>query len=107
MEKLTTTEQVSRFLNAVNAKGFKIDRITDSVITIIQNFTPGDSDAFADADMNAYSILSLAPLKGGSIWGTDGGSIGGAIGLEQGYYRLNKSGTGARFIAALRKEIKK
>ena len=74
------------------------------VVSITKKFTPGDSNAYCDCDSESYTILSKVPLKGGSIWGTDSGSIGGHIGLTNGYYTLNKSGNGAaRFIKALKK----
>jgi hypothetical protein len=53
----------------------------------------------------AHDILDMAPLKGGSVWGTDGGSIGGHVGMKNGQYVLNKSGTGKRFTAAVQKLI--
>lgn len=77
--------------------------VRGNVVEISTTFAPGDSAAYSKADGEASGLLSLAPLKGGSVWGTDGGSVGGYVGLKNGYYRLNKSGTGARFLAALAK----
>ena len=76
----------------------------ESIITISKSFTPGDMDAFVDCDSEYYSILSLAPLKGGSIWGTDGGGIGAISAIKNGLFVMNKSGnTGKRFLRALEK----
>ena len=77
---------------------------TDSIVRVHKTFTPGDLDAYSKCDSEAYHLLSMVTLRGGSIWGTDGGSIGGHVGLTSGYYTLNKSGyTGKRFIKALNK----
>lgn len=99
--KTSPKEQAQRFVNAAKASGWVINAC-DNVVTIQKNFIPGDRLAYSDCDSEAYSILALVPLKGGSVWGTDGGSVGGHVGLEGGYYRLNKSGNnGKRFVAAV------
>ena len=99
--KISPKEQAQRFVTAAKSAGWSINA-HGSIVTIQKNFTPGDKVAYSDCDSEAYSILSLAPLKGGSVWGTDGGSVGGHVGLQGGYYRLNKSGeNGKRFIAAV------
>jgi hypothetical protein len=96
-------DQAKAFLLICNSNGFQLTRVTDSVVTIMKTFTPDDKDAFATADMMSGTVLDYAPLKGGSVWGTDGGSIGGAVGLQRGQYVLNKSGEGKRFTSALKK----
>lgn len=79
---------------------------TPGVVTIERRFTPGDTAAYRVADADAYSVLTGAPRSAsGTIWGTDGGSVGGHHGLTNGYYRLSKSGVNKRFIAALRKVL--
>lgn len=96
-------QQAENFLNACRASGFSFQIKSDSVLSIRKDFTPGDHTAFSYADMDAYGVLATAPLKGGSVWGTEGSNIGGAVGLKNGYYVLNKSGSGTRFMNALRK----
>jgi hypothetical protein len=76
--------------------------VRGSVVTITKTFSPGDKQAFVEADMMAGSVLDKAPLKGGSVWGTDGGSVGGHVALRDGVFVLNKSGEGTRFINALK-----
>lgn len=101
---MTTKIQVLEFIAACQSAGFSIHAIGDSVVRITKSFTPGDASEFAACDSAAPSLLSMVPLKGGSIWGTDGGSVGGHSGLTRGRYELAKSGqTGKRFVQALRK----
>lgn len=95
-------EQVTKFLNACNQYGFSYEIASDHVIRIIKDFTPGDSEVFTMCDMYVGDVLALIPLRGGSIWGTDGNSVGGAIALKNGRFVMNKSGDGIRFIKALR-----
>ena len=95
-------EQAKVFVERCKAEGFQWE-CTETVVRVIKTFSPGDADAFAACDMMAPGLLALVPLKGGSIWGTDGGSVGGFVGLKSGEFKMNKSGTGARFIAALKK----
>lgn len=84
--------------------GFKLE-VLPNVVRVHRDFKPGDVDAFNYCDSAAYDVLSLCPLRGGSIWGTDGGSIGGAVALRSGSYTLNKSGDGSNFLKALKKEL--
>jgi hypothetical protein len=101
--KANHAELAREFHDKCNAYGWTYSASGD-IVTIFKKFTPGDRDAYVECDMFAYGILSIAPLKGGSVWGTDGGSIGGYTGLNGGYYKLNKSGSGGkRFIAELAK----
>lgn len=75
--------------------------VQGSVITITKRFEPNNREQYSHCDSEAYVILSYAPLRGGSVWGTDGGSVGGAVALTNGVYMLKKSGTGKLFLAAL------
>lgn len=84
------------------AHGF-LYSLSDTRVRIEKAFTPGDMDAFTACDMFAGDVLALVPLKGGSVWGTDGGSVGGYSALKSGQFVMNKSGEGGkRFINALR-----
>lgn len=101
--KLSTQEQVTRFKAACVRLGWEYSA-KPQIVTIQKTFTPGDKDAYVACDIDAYELISLVPLNGGSVWGTDSASVGGYVGLSNGYYRLNKSGsTGLRFIKALSK----
>jgi hypothetical protein len=101
--KPSAKELAREFHDACVSRGWRYSASGD-IVTIRKSFTPGDREAYVECDMSAYDILSIAPLKGGSVWGTDGGSIGGMVGLNGGYYTLNKSGKGGKtFIAELAK----
>jgi hypothetical protein len=95
-----TQEQVIRFVEACEKYGFTWES-TKHVVRIMKRLPPCNKDAFTEADMMAPSVLSLVPLKGGSVWGTDGGSIGGWSALQSGNFVMNKSGEGSRFTTAL------
>ena len=96
-------EQAEIFATQCRTRGVRWEIVNPSVLRIRKNFTPGDKEGFSGADAFGEGILGLAPLRGGSVWGTDGGSIGGMAGLMRGEYVLNKSGEGSRFMKALAK----
>ena len=97
---MNATEQVTQFLAAAKVAGFSVS-IAVGIVRITKTFTAGDKSAFVECDVIGPQILSLVPLKGGSIWGTDGGSVGGALAVSSGRYTLNKSGSGKAFVKAL------
>lgn len=104
-KKLSASDVAARnFLDAAKAAGFTVF-VTRGIVRIRATFKPNDKDAFTKLDMSYGSVLALAPLKGGSVWGTDGGGVGGAAALWEGVFTMNKSGTGARFLASLNKLI--
>lgn len=74
------------------------------VVTLHKTFPKGDKDEYSKAESDC-SIIYDIPYSCGSIWGTDGGSIGGMVGLQGGYMTLNKSGVKKRFINELNKLI--
>lgn len=98
--------QVKTLLETAAKHKFTVIADGNTVIRITRKFQAGDRQAFCECDMMASSVLDLAPLKGGSVWGTDGGSIGGAIALQNGQFVMNKSGSGGvRFMKELRKQL--
>jgi len=102
---MKANEQVKKFIEECKKYGFTWEICGNSVLRIRKKFVNNDKEAFTFCDMFGPSCLDLAPLKGGSIWGTDGGSIGGYSGLKNGEYVLNKSGSGSRFMKELSKAI--
>ena len=95
-------QTAQEFVSAAHADGWRV-AMRGTVATIRKDFAPGDRAAYAACDSEAYGILARIPGRGGSVWGTDGGSVGGHVGMIGGYYQLNKSGVGARVAAAVAK----
>ena len=78
--------------------------IRGGIVTVSKQFAPGDKGAYAAAETDVGIILGMVPTtSAGSTWGTDGLSVGGAVGLQNGCMRLNKSGGSVRVINALKK----
>jgi hypothetical protein len=96
-------QTASTFLAAARAEGFFVTVKNPSVVCVHRTFRPGDSDAFVDCDMAAPGLLDKLGARGGSMWGTDGGSVGGAVALRSGRFALNVSGVPKRVTAALAK----
>lgn len=99
-----TQAQVKVVLDTAQKNGFTIS-FSDHVFTITKNINPDDSAAFADCETGAYEVLSAVPLRGGSVWGTDGASVGGYVAMKSGFFQMNKSGEGKRFMAELQKAL--
>lgn len=93
----------SAFLASAQAEGFTVTVKNPSVVAVTKHFTPGDKDAFTSCDMMAPGVLDKLGAKGGSMWGTDGGSVGGAVALQNGRFTLNVSGVPKRITKALSK----
>lgn len=95
------------FLAAAKAAGFSvtIPQFPSGVVSVEKSFTPGDMDAFATCDMRAPGVLAKLGAKGGSQWGTDGGSVGGHSAIIHGRFKMNQSGVPLRLAAALAKLV--
>jgi len=100
---MSAKEQAAKFVAECQRRGFTWEVVSPSVIRVRKSFAPYDRDAYTDCDHFGPQLLSLAPLKGGSVWGSDGGSVGGHVALSNGDYVLSKSGEGVRFTNALAK----
>jgi len=90
------------FLAAARAEGFAVTVKTPTVVCVSRLFRAGDKDVFTDCDMAAPGVLGILGARGGSMWGTDGGSMGGAVALQTGEFRLNVSGVPKRVTEALK-----
>lgn len=96
--------EVQAFVDACKEHGFTWEIVSPTILRVSGKCGVNNLDRFQNLDMHAANILRMVPLKGGSMWGTDGGSVGGASALRTGYYTLSRSGQGAkRFLAALAK----
>jgi hypothetical protein len=92
---------VSDFLNLTAKYGWVVSGVRGSVVEISKAITPGCNESFTTADMEYDSILSMVPGKSGSVWGTDGGGIGGMTAMNTGRFVMKKSGVNKTFIKKL------
>jgi hypothetical protein len=104
--KPTSTEIAINFLKEALSNNFTVVVRGPSCVSVCRSFNAGDKQAFTECDMMAGSVLDVIPQKGGSQFGTDGGSIGGAVALQTGRFNLTATGCSKRVVAALAKIIK-
>lgn len=79
-------------MDTANRLGWTV-HVRGSILTITKRITPGSNDSFAQADGEYYDILGRLPTTSpGSIWGTDGGGIGGMTAMNTGVFTMHKSG---------------
>jgi hypothetical protein len=103
MNNNTPSDVASKVISKARETGFTVS-VSGSVLSVRKSFTPGDSDAYTMAECDANSILGMVKrTEPGSTWGTDGGSIGGHVGLKGGYMELHKSGCSKRILSAIAK----
>jgi hypothetical protein len=98
--KTNAKQTAADFVSVCRENGYSID-CRGSVVSIVKHFTPGDMSAFRDCDMEAGGFLSMLGARGGSVWGTDGGSVGGMVAVNSGRFVLNVSGVGKRVSSAI------
>jgi hypothetical protein len=91
---------VRAFLTVCQQEGFTYE-VRGTTVSISRKFQAGSREQYAYCDMTGPGILGAIPNKGGSQWGTDGASIGGAIAIQTGRYTLNQSGCSKMFCKAL------
>jgi hypothetical protein len=100
----TPQEIASQIKAYADENGATVTIKGNEIATVHSTFEPGDRDAYVKAEMVASHILMLIPMnRPGSVWGTDGATIGGHAGLTGGYMRLNKSGIAKRVGSAITK----
>ena len=102
MAKVTSKTHLAahKFFAAAFAAGFHVTA-RENIVTITKRFTPGSQAEFVAIDQEYYSILSMVPARGGSMWGTDGSGVGGYSAILHGLFQMNISGVNKSFIAAL------
>ena len=98
-------EKAIKLLETAKAWNWRVD-VDGGILKITKRFAPGDNDAFVDCDMEYDEILGLLPsTSAGSVWGTDGGGIGGMSALNEGIFRMNKSGGSKRVLSEIKKNV--
>jgi len=98
--KKTPLQIASDFVAHCRKNEIIIERC-ENILTLTKRIPIGDGLAFADAESDCSIIYSL-PGGCGSVWGTDGGSIGGMTALNTGRFRLNRSGVQKRILKAIK-----
>ncbi len=80
------------FIEQCKAAGVVIERVQPCLITLSKPFEAGSAAGFTGAETDVSLIYEVPQSSAGSTWGTDGGSIGGAVALKTGVMRLNRTG---------------
>jgi hypothetical protein len=89
---LSVFERANNIISMAREKGLRISA-HGTVVTVRGSFPPGDKDAYVKIENDANQILAMfKQVRPGSVWGSDSGSVGGAVALEKGIFVLNKSG---------------
>lgn len=99
-------EVVDLFIKRTNELGWRVICSKNTpVIRIEKDIEPDNMDEYTKADMEAAYLLSLVPLRGGSVWGTESHTVGALSAIKYGLYFLNKSGTnGKRLLKKISEE---
>lgn len=92
------------FLAKAREYGVSVE-IRGSILTLSKTFTPGSNEEYVAAESDVGLIYEAPQSAAGSTWGTDGGSIGGAVGLQGGYMKLNRSGVNKMWLKRLAKAL--
>ncbi len=100
---MTNKEIAENLIAKATEFGFSIS--TSGSVLCVSKVLPTNSPAdYAQAESYASTLLSMIKMTSpGSIWGTDGASIGGYAALQTGVFRMNKSGCSARVISQINK----
>jgi hypothetical protein len=106
MNTASYSAQVARdVVSIANARGWTIS-VDHEVFRATKSFTPGDLDAYTQADSEWYSFVSLINrTRPGSIWGSTSDGVGGYVAHKNGLYEINMSGGSKRILSAIRKMI--
>lgn len=97
---------VVRFVSACRKAGFSYS-VRGGVISLARQIECGNVSAFEDVEQAAYEALYHVPTsRTGTVWGSDGCSIGGQIAIDTGRFEMNKSGVSKRFLQKLGKVSK-
>ena len=93
-----------KLLETAKKLGWDVNASHTGILRITKFFTAGSMEEFVECDMEYYEVLSLLPsTEPGSVWGTDGGGIGGISALNSGVFQMNKSGGSKRVLSAISK----
>lgn len=104
MTTIAPIETAKIIFESANSRNVKLTICANGVVTAHKTFTPGDTSEYCKAETDVSIVLSKVPRSNpGSVWGTDSGSVGGAIGCKNGLMELNKSGCNKNVLRELAK----
>jgi hypothetical protein len=93
-----------KLLETAKKLGWDVHASHTGILCITKHFTAGSMEEFVECDMEYYEVLSLLPsTEPGTVWGTDGGGIGGISALNSGVFQMQKSGGSKRVLSAISK----
>ena len=105
MTKQTPKQIATEILDAANRGGWSIEINSDGydpILTIRKSFTPGDMDAFVEADGTYFDVISRLPrTTSGSDW-TMFRPLGA---VKSGSFVYNRSGGSRRVLKQLAKLV--
>ncbi len=104
-EKPKPADIAKRFMQRCRSNQVAIEVRGADILTLSKRIPIGDGLAFADAESDCSIIYDL-PGGCGSVWGTDGGSIGGMVAMQTGRFKLNRSGVQKRILKAIREAMR-
>ncbi len=104
-EKPKPADIAKRFVQRCRSNQVAIEVRGADILTLSKRIPIGDGLAFADAESDCSIIYDL-PGGCGSVWGTDGGSIGGMVAMQTGQFKLNRSGIQKRVLKAIREAMR-
>jgi hypothetical protein len=102
---MRNSEIASKVVSMSKSYGFTIS-INGSILSLSKSFSPKCEDSFTIAEMEAKSILNIVRMIGPSvIWGTDGDTLCGHVGLQMGRMVLHKSGCSMMILDEIKKRM--
>lgn len=100
-KKPSASQRAAEFFAECKSAGWRIVANREGIVTIVKHFEPNNMKRFVELDGEFYGLLSLVPRGEGSMWGTDGGGVGGYSAVLHGCFTMNVSGVKAPFWNAL------
>jgi hypothetical protein len=85
--KKTSLQIAQEIKQTADDLGWQLAVRNGSILTITKKLARCNMEEFTKADMEYYSILGKLPTTSpGSMWGTDGGGVGGMSALNSGCF---------------------
>ena len=99
---LKTAQVAEKIVSRCKKYGWSYEVKRGSILTISKGFTPNDTNALVQCDMEYFSILSELPrCRAGCDWGTDCSGVGAMEALRDGWFVMNRSGGNKNILKLL------